>query len=170
MIKLFGAVIVFSSCLLLCISPIYRKNQRIHFLHDIISLLHVMEQELNTNMLTLAELIESCIEKSSAPLRNSMERIQEEIAQNGAAYLNDCWIKEMVNYTHYLQWEEQNELNRLGNILGQYLITDQMNALHNTISCLENGYKIAKDELKNYTKVSCGMGIAIGLMVVIVLL
>lgn len=162
--KLFGAIMIIFCGLLLSCTPLLKLMERKRLLSELTSILEKLHSELCTSAPALPQLMERV--GTEHPIVGS---IVSEMQENGPISFYDAWHKS-IDREVYLTEEERNSLHGLGDVLGRYVLEEQLTAIARTLEVLREGYLSAKLQLAEVSRLYIGTGLSLSAMLVIILL
>lgn len=169
MVKLTGATIILCSVILLSLIPLWNCKQRIHFLSGIVHDLRFIHNQLHTNLSSVPDLISLLSQTGSPSTKQLYQAVHEEIEKYGAAAFSDNWNICITEQCKYLSEEEKRAFKRLGSILGQYLLEEQLTEINYVMNHFETLLSSEKENLHDKSKLCLGTGTSFGLVLVILL-
>ena len=170
MIKLIGAIIILFSVVVLSIIPLYYTQYRMRILRDFLQDFRLLHNELTSNLSSVPELIEFLSQKGGHTTRPAYISIHEELNMHAVALFHDDWCRSMKRYTKYLSSEEYNQLLTIGDILGKYILEEQLSAINNSICLFEESLSKEKSIYPEKKKLNLGIGTSLGMILVILLI
>jgi len=169
MFKAVGAVFVMISILLLSYHPLYRLKLRIKLLNDFIHDFQFMHYELSTNLCSVPELIDILCENSGLSTNNIYQSLKSSVSAQGVTVFYENWPTLLSQYKMIFNPNEYESIVHICDVLGKYILEEQITTIHNAIHILQDGYSSAKEDYREKGKLYWGIGTSIGLVLVILL-
>lgn len=170
MFKIVGSAFVMLSVMMLSYHPLYRLKVRIKMLNDFIHDFQYMHRELSTNLCSLPEIIDLLCKYSGESTNNIYQTLKSEISEQGITVFYESWPIIISPYKIILTPNEYESLIQICNVLGQYILEEQILIIQNTIDILDDGCSSTKEEYREKEKLYWGLGTSIGLILVILLI
>lgn len=170
MIKITGALLIMSSVIALSIIPLYHHSYRIRLLQDFLMDFRFIHNEMRTNLSSVPDLMKFLCRKGGKITGEAYKKIYEMICAHGAAKFQDDWCSVMKSYSKYLSSDEYDHLTNIGNILGKYILEEQLSALSHLIELFEKSLSEEKLILSEKKRIDLGIGASLGIILVILLI
>jgi len=170
MCKLIGIVLTFLSVFIFVYRPIYNQKQRISFLFSMIQFLKGVNNELRTNLSSISELLTISRTAYGESVQSLISCVLEDVNEQGAAAFKDSWKRNIRCYDKLLSIYEIELLSHLGDVLGRYILEEQVMAVDSVIYALEAGYQSELSECKASESFRVRLGVVVGAGLVILLI
>lgn len=158
MIKLAGAVLVWSGCTLWGLLAVAGLHCRVRVLEDIVQALELLERELALSRNALPELLERMSHRTTRQGRDLFCHCREGI-EKGSSFAHS-W-SEALNHT-VLKEEERVLLSCLSQMLGRYDAQGQIQALSQLRKELERLTERVREQTRSLGKVYGVLGVTAG--------
>ena len=170
MYKLLGAILLLSSALCCGACPIIYKMKRIRALSNLTSALFRMRMEMHAAAPSIPILIQIMCENSYGEPRDFFASIWSSMEEHGAMAFYSTWNIKAKEMFWMLTKQEEDALIKLGDVLGAYILEDQVQEIDTAITIFQNGILDTKGFLKEQGKLYLGTSLSIGLILVVVML
>lgn len=162
---------------LICCSLGYIKSQkyscRVVNLQSFLDGMEVLKDEISYRKTPLPQALEQvAFEKSDNACKSLFEKVSEKLTKGGNMDFNKCWSETVteIKENGCLDDEEVRILRELGNGLGGTDIYGQSAVIERGCRQLESQLKLAVEEKNTKGKMYKGLGAAVGLALVIILI
>ena len=171
MIKLAGSFLIMAGSLLCGLKGAAYLRERVDCLESVIASLTMMENEICERLTPIPELAEMMAEGAPKPARYLFENMNSLIGSIGDRSFAEIW-KESVIRTPQLLLTPQETLclSQLGFFLGKYSLEQQKSAIDSTKSKMREFLSEAQRRRRQNSKLSAFVGLASGMLAVIVLI
>ena len=170
MIKIIGiAMVVAAGIGFGSISPLCLRH-RLVVMEQMLSDLTRMRHELNSEHLSVPELMELMLSFAGNETLALYRNVHHAMHLNGVACFTDVWQRSVEAELVALQSTEREAIGALGEILGQYLLEDQLTAIDTVCGKLRESISSLKTIAENKMRVSLSFAVAVSLMVAVLLL
>lgn len=144
--------------------PLQRMWERARILNGFEKALYRMKAELNSYGLSIPELMQRM---GDVELFSS---IAKEIEKEGPMGFAEEWKRCIDHNSGYLTDAEHHEIAALGEILGRYELAEQLTAVQNVITILNQGKEETKKKLSSVSKLYMGTSLSLSAMLVVLLI
>jgi len=140
-------------------------------LSALINSLSIMQGEICVRLTPLPEIIEMLAENAQAEAQPFFALCSEKMKQLGKRSFSSIW-KEAVNesYAGELKSAELEVLEELGGVLGRYNVKEQQSSIEYAVKRLDGYLRKAEQDAAAQGKTKTALGVALGLMLVIMLI
>lgn len=170
MIKMVGAVMIIFSVMTLSAIPLCHHKHRMRVLRDFLHDFRFIHTEMKSNLSSVPDLMDHLRVKGGETTKSAYRSVYEKIATHGAALFQEDWCCIMMQYRIYLTSEEYGLLLNIGDILGKYILEEQLSALNNLIRLFEESFAKEKEIFPEKKKINLGIGTSLGIILVILLI
>lgn len=168
--KILGALVILSSTIALSLIPFYHRRYRIRLLQDFLRDFRFVHNELRSNLSSVPDLMDFLRRNGGESTREVYAIIFEMINTHGTALFHDDWCSGMKRYSRYLSSEEYDLLINVGNMLGRYILEEQLSALNHLIESFEESLSTEKLIFSEKNRLDIGIGTSLGIILVILLI
>lgn len=171
LLKIFGALLIFISCLVCGYSVKALYSMRTKELENFLSCMDVFLNEICYSMNSISDAINNMLNYSSAYNKRFFEDFLNMYKNSDGTKIGDVWHQAVNNAEKYNTIYSKNDIEaikRLGNLLGRGDVnhqSDNINTLKNEISRNIADSKAINEKMSISTK----LGIYIGIIIVIIL-
>ena len=170
MIKTLGALLILFGCISIGYLPISKMNLRIAQLNDYQEFLMKLHRELHTNAAPLPQLFSQLDISESSWAFALFEKIKGSLYTQQSISFRDAWKEHISKDELLFIAEERQCILMLGETLGKYTLEDELQAIENAASKLQEGIQTTKQKIQEIAKLSMGCSAAIGIMLILVLI
>lgn len=144
--------------------PLAEMRKRIEILESIISGLCRMRSELSTYGMSIPNLM--ALMKNE----NMFSSVRDCLERNGPMSFSDSWKAYIKEFGYALTAEENRVVSSLGDVLGQYAMTEQLESLRTVIELLEHGKVETRNKLRSVSRLYVGTSLSLSAMLVVLLI
>ena len=171
MLKIIGSILIIGGSVACGIKGVFYLRERVNCLRSIITSLSVMESEICDRLTPVPELMEMLEKEAPEPARELFISVNSLIGQIGEKTFSDIWRQAIARTPQLLlSPQETLALSELGFALGKYNIEQQKSAFAHTKARMESFLDQAERQQTQNSKVSAFVGLASGMLAVIVLI
>lgn len=171
MLSVIGAGFIICGTAAWGLMAVARLKSRAKILSAFIASLELMASELSFRLTVLPELVGALAEKSRSPVSSFYSRCLEEMPSLGQRSFRMIWCGSLDGSPELLLREdEQAALEELGAVLGRFDLNQQQRAIHYCKARLSSFLSRAEAERDKQSRLYGTLGIASGVMAVLILL
>lgn len=170
MLNAVGAVMVMTGMVGLAWRAVGRLGERVELLRSLQGAVSYLEEEVSFRFTPLPKLFEHLAQSRRGPAGRFFQGILYTLAEPGEPTLRQSWRKALREELPQLRETERQTLEELGEVLGQYDAQTQAKALRLAGQRLAEAYIEARAERQRLGKVYLTLGVAGGLVTVLVLI
>lgn len=169
MLRVIGAVLVMAGTVGLAWREVERLGERVEVLRGLQGAVAYLEEELAFRFTPLPQLLEQLSQNRQGAVGAFFGNVGKKMEQ-GDVPLRQGWRQGVEQTLSMLKDEEQKTVAELGEVLGQYDAKTQVQTLKLTGERLAGAYIAAQEERGRLGKVYLALGVAGGLVTVLVLI
>lgn len=172
MIKILGSVLVMAACIGYSSYLLDKQKSHRNVLQTFIQILELLSNEIRYERITMAEAFCRMDRKYYGPAGEVMRQISDKLLEGKSENLEMAWKDTFVREQQVLMLkdEELDIMLDVGKNLGYLDAEAQVGHLKNCCIRLEKKLEEAQAELTEKKKVYGYLGVAVGLMVVLILI
>lgn len=171
MIKLFGAMMIFTACAMLGLYQAAAFENRVKQLRQLIQAFQRLETEIDYGFTPLPAALEKISSTIQEPVAAIFRLSAAELRQNNGSTTIQSW-KDAVNTSWHktsMKAAEKDVVLQFGSTLGISDRKDQMKHIHLAKNQLQAEEMIAKEEQLRYAKMWKSLGVLGGVFIVIMM-
>lgn len=169
MLRVIGAALVMAGAVGLGWREVERLGERVEVLRGLQGAVAYLEEELAFRFTPLPQLFEQLSQNRKGAVSVFFGSVEKKMEQ-GNGPLRQSWRRAVEETLPMLKEEEQKTVAELGEVLGQYDAQTQVQTLRLTGERLARSYMTAQEERGRLGKVYLALGVAGGLVTVLVLI
>jgi len=171
MLSVIGAGLIICGTTAWGFSAVVRLRRRTKVLSGLIAALELMESELSFKLAALPELMATLSTAAAPEVRGLFVRCAARTDTIGSCSFRRMWRESLENSPELLLRVEEYEcLSELGGVLGRYDLSQQQRALHYAKARLSTFLSRAEEERTRQSRFYGTLGIASGIMAVLILI
>lgn len=170
LIRLFGAIMVFSGCFSLGLIKLRREKARMRTLEALCGALCQMRVELGARLASVPALADMLSNRADGGARRFFAALCEKLALLGQSELCELWAECARRELSALGSDELNDFIALGRILGKGELSTQLEAISRCESTFDRALIAARTEHADKRRLTLGISASVGLMLVIMLI
>lgn len=132
-------------------------RERTRSLHAACQMLELMQGELNTSALPLAQLLEAIAPRLNGPALRFSRLVREGMADLGRRSFAEIWTERLYVSFPDLSGQELQDLKELGGILGRYELSRQTEALSRCRQALKQREETASAAFAEKRRLALGL-------------
>ena len=144
-------------------------RKRIRTLGALGIFLELMQAELQTSALPLEQMLERLLPRLSEPARSFAASVRAGMAELGRRSFSEIWNAALLRCLPELDDTEGSALRGLGNVLGRYELSRQLEAIAGCKAFLRRREADAASALPEKTRLALGLGLTFAALLGIVL-
>ena len=168
--KWVGSLIILFSSIFCSLRYLVDKRLRIRDLNDLCDGLSLMAGELELHRTSLPELMAFCEDRSRHNCRKFFSCLRKLDALLGKKSFSELWDSAVSLCFNSLSVTEQEELKRLGTVLGRMELSKQVSMLETCRGVLLDKLRQEENTYKETRKLSLGLSSALAALLIVVLL
>lgn len=165
-----GALMVMTGMVGLAWRQAGRLGERVELLRSLQGALSYLEEELTFRCTPLPKLLAHLAQSRTGPVGGFFRAVLASMEHENAPSLRQSWSQLVGEKLPLLKEEERQTLEELGEVLGQYDAQTQAQALRMAGQRLAGAYLEAQAERQRLGKVYLALGVAGGMVTVLVLI
>lgn len=171
MLKLIGAVLIFSGTLAWGVKGAADIKRHVKALSGLISCLEIMKNEICERQTPMPQLLDILYDSADMPVKGFIERVRLGMKELGRRSFASIWKKAAEESTEMqLSSQELRVVCELGYSLGRYSAAEQKSALLLSQRRLEMFLHKAEEASEQNARVRAFLGLTAGVFAVIILL
>ena len=167
--KLPGAVLIMAAACLMSVLTLREKKQRQAGGLSLAAALELLRGELSSGALPLSLGIERASAHASGFGKELLIAVQEGLRDLGEWSFDEIWDKALAGTDPWLEETVQNELRKLGSVLGRFDLETQLRALDACISLLRQQWERQRNAYPEERRVWIGLTAGLSALLVILL-
>lgn len=170
MMRMLGAAMVMVGMVGLAWRAVGRLGERVELLRSLQGSLSYMEEELAFRLTPLPTLLEHLAQNRQGKVGAFFQEVLTEMDRVEDVSLRQSWVRAVEESLPLLKEEERQTIAELGKVLGQYDAQTQAQSLRLAGERLAGAYLKAQSDRQRLGKVYLVLGMAGGLVTVLVLI
>ena len=170
MTKLLACVFIMLSALVFGTELSKTEKKKLALVAGICKALEMMHGELSARPAMMAELCADISEKTVGEIRLFFESVTESLTSLGEISFSDIWSNALRNSFLILDKQQLETLESLGALMGSYQLSDQLCAINNCKTELENDLRNLKERYENSKKLFLGIPCSLAAMLLVILI
>ena len=162
-----GLILVFLACVAMGSCYCRYRKKRLHALRELVLALELMEGELKTNAQPLPELFLLLSRRTGDPASAFFEVLMNQLPAIGERSFPELWGQAAAETLTPLGREDMETLLQLGQVLGRYELSQQLNAVHICENTLRKSLNMAREAYPGEHRLGMGLGLSAGILFLI---
>lgn len=168
--RIIGAVLAFGACGAIGVMRIFAERGRIELLTSLCDAFTFMKAELSAHLTALPELAKMLSQRGKGDAADFFSALDARMNALGKCCFDEIWRESATETLCLLKEDELQEVLSVGAVLGRGELEMQLNAIDRCVSSLYAALKRARTQHPQQRKLTLGVSLAAGTLIVVMLI
>ncbi|MGI5976530.1 MAG: stage III sporulation protein AB [Candidatus Limivicinus sp.] len=168
--KVIGSIMAFAACSLFGIIKVRTAAVHLSALRSVINGFDIMRAQLSVTAEPICFLMEYMADRSDEYSAGFFQTVLDNFESVGEKSFSEVWEQAVKEALAILNKDERENIARLGGCLGSSELSFQLSAIESCTSLLRKKLAELEQDFPQQKKLSLGLSMAAGMMIVIILI